>query len=67
MDNNYILLLLIKLRVNLGLFIYCYLHKNMITYNQYLEVMNCEDLCTGVMSEFEFKYLCSYLRLIGEI
>lgn len=67
MDNSYILLLVIKKRINIATFIDYYQCRGMINYDMYLQYINDEYISVGVLSEFEFRYLVSYLSLIGEL
>lgn len=87
MDNAYILLLIIKKRINIGNFINwynnCVLDESLPlpSYKKYVDDFNYwlklverheyllddYDLGDVLLTEFEFSYFTSYLRLLGEL
>ena len=75
MDNAYILLLIIKKRLNIGIFINWYnsfvidKKTSLPKYSDYLDYTDVFAFSLGDcnLTEFEFSYLTSYLRLRGEL
>lgn len=66
MDNTFILLLIIRKKINVRIFMDRYSH-GMITYEEYLKADNIYDISDSTLNDFEFKYFCSFLRMIGDL
>lgn len=67
MDNNYLLLLIIKKHIDLLHFIIMVKNGYIVDYKSYrfhFGKLKNESL---LMNEFEYNYLLSYLRMTGEL